>query len=53
MSPCWNLHNLVMCSLAQSRAIQTRQEDKDKLGFVMIMPKAFIFVQLKFHLKIA
>lgn len=29
------------------------QEDKDKIGFVMIKPKAFIFVQLKFHLRIA
>lgn len=29
------------------------QEDKDKIGFVMIKPRVFIFVQLKFHLEIA
>lgn len=29
------------------------QEDEGKIGFVMIKPKAFIFVQLKFPLEVA
>lgn len=53
--------NLPLLELAQPGDVFTctiksnsnMQEDKDKIVFVMMKPKAFIFVQLKCHLEIA